>query len=122
MSIAQLNNIILTAGTDTSSIGDFVNKHLNSDFALGAVFAGIVFICIIAFMRKSSSDENSSNTVEPVSLQENVSNTEVELVDNTELVAVITAAIMAYMGDEAPADGLYIRSIKRSSGNRWKNA
>lgn len=47
---------------------------------------------------------------------------EEELSDDGELVAVITAAIMASMGDEAPADGLVVRSIKRKNRKNWQNA
>ena len=43
-----------------------------------------------------------------------------DVTDDTELVAVITAAIMASMGSEAPADGLRISSIKRRTGSKWK--
>ena len=42
-----------------------------------------------------------------------------ELIDDTELVAVITAAIMASMGDEAPADGLVVRSIRRTNRKKF---
>ncbi len=43
-----------------------------------------------------------------------------ETVDDGELVAVIAAAIAAYEGTSA--DGFVVRSIKRSSQNKWKNA
>ena len=49
-------------------------------------------------------------------------NEEAELTDDLELVAVITAAIMASLGDEAPADGLVVRSIKKRNTKNWKNA
>ncbi|MBQ8639540.1 MAG: OadG family protein [Lachnospiraceae bacterium] len=45
---------------------------------------------------------------------------EEELVDDLELVAVITAAIAASEGTSA--DGLIVRSIKRAPGSRWKRA
>lgn len=38
---------------------------------------------------------------------------ETDYSSDLELVAVITAAIMAYMGEDAPADGLVIRSIRK---------
>ncbi len=50
---------------------------------------------------------------------------EEELSDDLELVAVITAAIHAYeesMGNEVPADGLVVRSIKRINKSRWQNS
>lgn len=42
------------------------------------------------------------------------------LVDDLELVAVITAAIAAMEG--VPADGLVVRSIRRSPKNKWNRA
>lgn len=44
---------------------------------------------------------------------------EEELTDDLELVAVITAAISASMGEEVPADGLVVRSIRKRKSNRW---
>ena len=54
-------------------------------------------------------------TVQPTQVQEVV---EEVVEDDTELVAVITAAIMASMGDEAPADGLTVRSIRKVGTTR----
>ena len=48
-----------------------------------------------------------------------------ELSDDLELVAVITAAIHAYeeaQGNEIPADGLVVRSIRKAGKAKWKNA
>ncbi|MBR5584493.1 MAG: OadG family protein, partial [Lachnospiraceae bacterium] len=45
---------------------------------------------------------------------------EEELVDDLELVAVISAAIAAYTGSSS--DGFVVRSIKRSASNKWKKA
>ena len=45
---------------------------------------------------------------------------EENLADDMELVAVITAAISAAAA--VPAEGLVVRSIRRKSGSRWKNA
>ena len=46
---------------------------------------------------------------------------EEELSNDEELVAVIAAAIAAYEGS-ASTDGFVVRSIKKSSGNKWKRA
>ena len=43
-----------------------------------------------------------------------------ELVDDLELVAVISAAIAAYTGSSS--DGFVVRSIKRSTATKWKKA
>lgn len=120
MNILQsgIPNIILSAGADTSSISAFMSEHLNIDFIMGAVVASLVFICIIIFLSRKDKPENTA----PVMNQGNMQNAVTEdLMNDTQLVAVITAAIMASMGNEAPADGLVIRSIRRPSGNRWKN-
>ena len=45
---------------------------------------------------------------------------EENLADDMELVAVITAAISAAAA--VPAEGLVVRSIRRKSGSKWKNA
>lgn len=45
---------------------------------------------------------------------------EEELVDDLELVAVITAAVAASMGTSS--DGFVVRSIKKSNKKRWQNA
>ncbi len=42
-----------------------------------------------------------------------------ELVDDYQLVAVITAAIAASLGDKA--EGFVVRSIKRAKTSTWKN-
>ncbi len=121
MNILQngISNIILSAGADTSSISAFIKEHLNIDFVMGAVVASLVFICIIVCLSRKDKPED---TTAPVMNQGNIQNAVTEdLMNDTQLVAVITAAIMASMGDEAPADGLVIRSIRRPSGNRWKN-
>ena len=44
-----------------------------------------------------------------------------ELADDLELVAVIAAAIAASEG-AASTDGFVVRSIKRSSSNKWQKA
>lgn len=38
------------------------------------------------------------------------------------LVAAITGALMAYLGDRAPKSGLEIRRIRRVTPNAWANA
>jgi glutaconyl-CoA/methylmalonyl-CoA decarboxylase subunit delta len=74
------------------------------------------------FSKKSHQQEKKnstpvSNVIEQIAEQE-----EVELKDNYELVAVITAAIQAYLGDEVPADGLIVRSIHKVNSRRRMNA
>lgn len=56
----------------------------------------------------------------PVPAPEPVLYEEENLADDMELVAVITAAISAAAC--VPAEGLVVRSIRRKSGSKWKNA
>ncbi len=56
----------------------------------------------------------------PVPAPEPVLDEEENLADDMELVAVITAAISAAAC--VPAEGLVVRSIRRKSGSKWKNA
>ncbi len=94
---------------------------LNTVMGMGAVFLVLIFISFIIALLKyvpklfAKKEEVASDTViEPVNIQE-------ELVDDSELVAVITAAIMASLGDNAPKDGLVVRSIRKAN-TKWKNA
>lgn len=102
---------------------------INTIMSICIVFVVLIFIaCIIslfAFIPKieaAFSGKNKTETVETATpVVENVAETE-DVTDDLEIVAVITAAIMASMGDEAPADGLNITSIKRRTGSKWKRS
>ena len=108
--------------------GEILVKALtNTALGMGTVFLSLIFIaCIIAMlpkvtgafesMGKKKKEEVAAAPVEEVQKQEVVP--EEEGIDDYELVAVITAAIAAMEG--VPADGFVVRSIKRSSQNKWK--
>lgn len=108
--------------------GEILVKALtNTALGMGTVFLSLIFIaCIIAMlpkvtgafesMGKKKKEEVAAVPVEEVQQQEVVP--EEEGIDDYELVAVITAAIAAMEG--VPADGFVVRSIKRSSQNKWK--
>ena len=53
--------------------------------------------------------------------QQTVIEEEVELSDDLELVAVISAAIAASEG-QTSTDGFVVRSIKRANKNKWQKA
>ncbi len=55
-----------------------------------------------------------AETAEPVE-----SDTSVDMTDDLELVAVITAAVAAVMGT-TDTNGFVVRSIRRKSANHWK--
>lgn len=97
---------------------------LNTVMSISIVFVVLIFIAFVISLLKfvpkifglDKEEEPKAETAAPVvetPIEEDVT-------DDTELVAVITAAIMASMGDEAPADGLVVSSIKRRTGSKWK--
>ena len=99
----------------------------NTLMGISIVFFVLIFISFIIWLmgavpklmngkkkKKTETAESIDRAVESI-----VANEEAELSDDLELVAVITAAIMASMGDEAPADGLVVRSIKKRRVTGW---
>ncbi len=129
---------------EKQSLGDKMETALlNTILGMGTVFVVLIFISLLIAMfkiipmiqekmaKKQELDMNVvtaiDNTVSQIAVQEEEQDEEEqeELVDDGELVAVITAAIMAHMssnGEEVPADGLIVRSIKRSKSNKWQKA
>jgi NaMN:DMB phosphoribosyltransferase len=69
--------------------------------------------------KKNNKVEAEKEKVEEVDASvKNVDN-EVDEMDDTELVAVITAAIAASSQNNVSTDGFVVRSIKRVSTRRW---
>lgn len=105
-----------------------VKALINTALGMGTVFLSLIFIaCIISLLPKVTGAIESigkKKTEEAAAPKENVQIPEVvpeeERIDDHELVAVITAAIAAMEG--VPADGFVVRSIKRSSRNKWRRA
>lgn len=98
---------------------------IDTILGMGTVFVVLIFISLIIscfgpvskaienFTNKGKKEEEVVKTkVEAAPVEE----AEEELVDDLELVAVITAAIAAF--DEVGTDGFVVRSIKRSSRNK----
>lgn len=109
------------------------NALLNTVMGMGVVFTVLIFISFIISLMKyipgiiEKFQGKDQEVVAPITTTKQepepvVEEEEEELVDDTELVAVITAAIMASMGDEVPADGLVVRSIRRVNRSKWVNA
>lgn len=135
-STLNVNSTAITVEETEAFGGKMESALLNTIIGMGTVFVVLIFIsCLIgmfkiipkiqAKMEKRQEDFNVvtaiDNTVSQIVEQEELE----ELVDDGELVAVITAAIMASMasnGEEVPADGLIVRSIKRTNSNKWKKA
>ena len=99
---------------------------LNTLIGMCTVFAVLILISIIislfgfipkiqeAFKKKPEPSVASTPAPAPVAAEEE------ELADDTELVAVIAAAIAAYEGTST--DGFTVRSIKRANTRKWQKA
>lgn len=107
------------------SFGELMARAaLNTLIGMGTVFAVLILISVIiacfgfipkiqAMFAKKADKVEATPAVEAVPVVE-----EEELADDTELVAVIAAAIAAYEGTSA--DGFRVRSIKRANTKKWQ--
>ena len=94
---------------------------------MGTVFIVLIFISLLigcfkfinAFEQKMKNNAQKESVAAPAPVQAAPVEEE-ELVDDLELVAVITAAIAA--AANTSADGLVVRSIKRAPSAKWKKA
>jgi len=111
---------------EITSVAKTMKKALmNTLMGMGTVFVVLILISFIISLFgivNKAQNKPKAAPVEEVQQVQAPQAVEEELVDDLELVAVITAAIMASMGDEAPADGLVVRSIKKRNVKNWKNA
>ncbi|GAA4653378.1 hypothetical protein GCM10023142_05160 [Anaerocolumna aminovalerica] len=131
--LQQGTNIMLAAMTTTKT--SLLGKALlNCVIGMGIVFVVLIFISYIISLLKhvpklldKFSNNNKSNNLETqkesaidyeITGEETENPVEISLTDNTELVAVITAAIMASMGNDVPKDGLIVRSIRKINRSR----
>lgn len=101
---------------------------MNTLMGMGTVFLVLIFISLLIScfkfinnFEKKMKEKNSAAEAAPAPavVAAPVAEAE-ELVDDLELVAVITAAIAA--ATNSSADGLVVRSIKRAPGAKWKRA
>lgn len=108
--------------------GDFSQYiTLNTLFGIVVALAVVVLIMVITYfvsIKPNLNDTSSGATAGSNSdvFDQIVQHEEDELVNDCELVAVITAAIYASMGDAVPADGFVVRSIRKVNSKRWMNA
>lgn len=99
---------------------------MNTLIGMGTVFIVLIFISLLiscfVFINKAEAKYKAGGQAKAdVSAAPAVLDAPVQqenLVDDLELVAVITAAIAA--SENTSADGLVVRSIRRASGSRWK--
>ena len=99
---------------------------MNTLIGMGTVFVVLILISIIIFLLKyvpkmfeKKAEPEAAKQEKPAAKA--VAKQEVPVSDNTQIIAVITAAIAAQMEAETgvcvPADGLVIRSIKKRTFN-----
>lgn len=115
---------VYTTGEKMSKAG------MNTLMGMGTVFLVLIFISLligcfkyINTFEKKMKDKAAAAVSAPAPAAPApaaVPEAEEELVDDLELVAVITAAIAAATGSST--DGLVVRSIKRAPGAKWKRA
>lgn len=108
------------------STGEILAKAgMNTLIGMGTVFAVLILISlIISCFTLISKFENRQKKEEPAPAAAPVVQqiaAKEELADDTELVAVIAAAIAAYEG-AASTDGFVVRSIRKSNKSKWQNA
>lgn len=110
------------------STGEIMAKAgMNTLIGMGTVFVVLILISLIIscftlvskFEAKQKKEEPAAATVS-APVVEQITAKE-ELSDDTELVAVIAAAIAAYEG-AASTDGFVVRSIRKSNKSKWQNA
>lgn len=107
------------------TMGDLMTKAgLNTLIGMGTVFIVLILISIIiscfAIIPKIQGLFNKKKEVPVVETAAPAVVEEEEFADDTELVAVIAAAIAAYEGTST--DGFVVRSIKRSKTSKWNRA
>ena len=109
------------------STGEIMAKAgMNTLIGMGTVFAVLILISLIiscfTFISKFEKQKKQEAPVPAVAapvVEQTAANE--ELSDDTELVAVIAAAIAAYEG-AASTDGFVVRSIRKSNKSKWQNA
>lgn len=124
------DGVVTTGSIDPIySFGEILQKAgLNTVIGMGTVFVILIFISlVIAMLPKFTAMIENAGKKKEVPAPAPVAKAPVaaaaveeELVDDLELVAVISAAIAAYTGTSS--DGFVVRSIKRSTTNKWKKA
>lgn len=130
--------ILLAANSEQTSISVAL---LNTVLSIAIVFIVLIFISFIISLFKyiNKAEQNAAKKKaaaqpDPVPAAAPSPAVEIEqeeeLTDDSELVAVITAAIYAFeaesqgdaQGIEIPADGLIVRSIRKVNKTKWQSA
>ncbi|CUX64983.1 Oxaloacetate decarboxylase, gamma chain [Clostridium sp. C105KSO15] len=128
---SKLTKITSVAFVPEYTLGERMEKAVfNTLMGMGTVFIVLIFISLLIGCFKyigKLEDKLNGKAKEPASAPLPVVSAsaaeieeELELVDDLELVAVITAAIAASEGSSP--SGLVVRSIRRAPAGKWKKA
>lgn len=123
--------VIKTVAVDPIlSTGEILAKAgLNTLLGMGSVFVVLIIICLIIYcfnfipmIQKKFSKKPAAPAApaKAAPAPAPVPVAEEPQVDDLEVIAVITAAVAAAMGTST--DGFTVRSIRRSSSNKWRKA
>ena len=121
------NFIGITTNVEYSFNEIMTKAVMNTVIGMGTVFVVLIFISLIiscfGLFGKSNSNKKEETTQSKVASDPVVTQIaeKEELVGDTELVAVIAAAIAAYEGSGS-TDGFVVRSIRKSNKSKWQNA
>lgn len=127
LSIDDDYNLMSGAINPTYTVGEKMQKAvMNTLIGMGTVFIVLIFISFIIGMLKYvnqvGNKQNNPVKVQGASGVDNaiaqIVTSETDAADDTELAAVIAAAIAAYEGTSA--DGLVVRSIRKIGTKSWK--
>ena len=123
-------NLSSVTTTVKRTMGELMkNAALNTVLGMGTVFAVLVLIMFIisAFKIIYNLQQKPKKEKAEIETGKAVDNTIAQIIENeelsddTELVAVIAAAIAASEG-AASTDGFVVRSIRRAGTNKWQRA
>ena len=113
------------------SVGEnMARAGMNTLIGMGTVFVVLILISLIisAFgvipkieANLKAKEKQAIPAAQPAPAAAPVVQVEEELSDDTELVAVIAAAVAAYEGSGS-TDGFVVRSIRKSNKSKWQNA
>ncbi|MCP1101133.1 sodium pump decarboxylase gamma subunit [Aequitasia blattaphilus] len=115
----------MTVSADYTTGEVMTKAGLNTLLGMGTVFTVLIFISLIISLlkyvpllferkKKTTAVPKEENVVEDVAAPE----AQEVVADDSELIAVIAAAISAAEG--ISQDGFVVRSIKRRPGNKWR--
>ena len=107
------------------SMGEVLTKAgLNTLLGMGTVFAVLIFLAFLISLMKYIpvlmelfNKKDKKTEVKEASVRTEAVVEAVEVADDLELIAVITAAIAAQAGTST--DGFVVRSIRRRTSNNW---